>query len=332
MSYLNALLSDLRDRKLWPVPLVLLAALVAVPVLLSKSPAPQHPAPIAGLSVSNGQTGTAVTVNDTPVQAPLGAGGRDPFTQQKLPGATSSSGTGATVAAASGGSAASSASAGSSSTVSSRTGSVSSTGSTGSTGGNGVYRGGGGATTGNGGGTTGTTTTTPSHRSAPLGLTQDQSYGVEVGLPLSSGGFQSVAAERGYELPSASEPQLIELGVAQSGNAVLFAVMPNTVVSGGGTCIPGPLDCEILSLAPNQTENIGVPQSTTTHWLGSFTLTSITAQTWSSTAKAAAQRAAANRAGERLVTQSPERALSLFSYNPSLGIVVDERNLQVGGN
>ena len=56
MSYLNALLTDLRDRKLWPVPLVLIAALVAVPVLLSKSPAAPHTGPLPGLAIAATQS------------------------------------------------------------------------------------------------------------------------------------------------------------------------------------------------------------------------------------------------------------------------------------
>lgn len=328
MSYLNALLTDLRDRKLWPVPLVLLAALVAVPVFLSTSPSPQHPAPIPGLAIAAAQPGASVTVDATPVQASLTAGSRDPFTQQKLPGAPSSSTTGST------GSTASTASSGtgSSATVSSSTGSVSSSGSHSSSGSssgaNGTYTGGGSATTT---GTTGTTTA-PKHPAAAAGLTRDQSYDVMLATPLNNGGFTTTTAQRGTELPSPQQSQLVELGVAQGGRSVLFAVMPNTVVSGPGSCVPGPLDCEILSLAPNESESIGVPTSTTTHWLGSFTLTSISAHTWSSASQAATQRGAANPAGERLVARTSEHAFSLFSYNPSLGVVVDERNLQVGGN
>ncbi len=37
MSFVNGIVNDLRERRLWPIALVLLVALVAVPVLLSNS-------------------------------------------------------------------------------------------------------------------------------------------------------------------------------------------------------------------------------------------------------------------------------------------------------
>src|SRR2546423_9826451 len=40
MSYLNPILNDLREKRLWPIALVLLAPLVAIPVLLSSSAKP----------------------------------------------------------------------------------------------------------------------------------------------------------------------------------------------------------------------------------------------------------------------------------------------------
>lgn len=330
MSYLNALLTDLRDRKLWPVPLVLLAALVAVPVLLSKSPAPQHPAPIAGLSVVNGQTGSAVTVDDTPVQAPLAAGGRDPFTQQKLPGATSSAGTGSTATTASAGSTGST---GSGSTVSSRTGSVSSTGSTASTsstGGNSAYTGG-GSSTGSGGGSTGGTTTTPSHPVAPTGLQPTEAYHVSLSITDKSGGVTPLDPfERDGALPSDQHPMLVELGVAQSGSRVLYAVQRGTIVSGPGTCTPGPLDCEVLSLAAGQTENIAVQGGAVPSAL--FQITGISVDRYGSEAAASAARAKTDPVGRKLLADSTSNTLSLFQFDPSLDAVVDQRNLTVGGN
>ena len=38
----------------------------------------------------------------------------------------------------------------------------------------------------------------------------------------------------------------------KGGKQVLFAVQQGAAVSGPGTCTPGPIDCEILALAPGQ--------------------------------------------------------------------------------
>ena len=87
MNVFQPLINDLREKRLWPVVIVLVAALVAVPVLLAK-PAPKpRPAiaaigagattsPISGLPV--------VTLSSTPQFSHLPGPGRDPFTQQMI--------------------------------------------------------------------------------------------------------------------------------------------------------------------------------------------------------------------------------------------------------
>ena len=59
-------------------------------------------------------------------------------------------------------------------------------------------------------------------------------------------------------LPSAKQPLLLELGVLQGGSEVLFVVQPGTILSGPAKCLPGKVDCQIISLAPNQIESLYV--------------------------------------------------------------------------
>jgi hypothetical protein len=133
--------------------------------------------------------------------------------------------------------------------------------------------------------------------------------------------------ERLSPLPSAGQPLVVELGVLQGGHRVLFAVQPGTVVSGPGACTPGPIDCEILSVAQDQVETVSSGSTAV-----SFAVTGITAQQHPSTAAANAARQAVDRAGRDLLSNSPLSALSLFQYQPQIGAVVDLRNLTVGGN
>ena len=42
-NFLNGIVNDFREKKLWPIAVVLVAALVAVPVLLSKSSSSSTP-------------------------------------------------------------------------------------------------------------------------------------------------------------------------------------------------------------------------------------------------------------------------------------------------
>jgi hypothetical protein len=325
MSYLNALLTDLRERKLWPVPLVLIAVLVAVPVLLSKSPAVQHPTPSLGLDIASTQSGNAVTVDSTPVQAPIGPGSRDPFTQQKLPSAalvkTAASTTGVTVGTTSA-STASTTSGSSGSTASASTGTTST--STGS-----------GTSTGTGGGTTTTTTptTTPTHKSAPAGLAATDAYHVAISITNKSSGVTPLDPfQRDGTLPNDQQPLLVELGVAKGARNVLFAVQPGAVVSGPGTCTPGPLDCELLTLAPGQTEGLSRRTASASVPVAIFQITGISVDRFASKAAAAKARAKTDAAGRKLLANSTSSTLSLFQYDPSLDAVVDERNLTVGGN
>ena len=133
-------------------------------------------------------------------------------------------------------------------------------------------------------------------------------------------------------VPSNQKPMLIELGVEQGGNRVLFAVQPGTVPVGPGTCTPGPIDCEILSLGQDQTEELATQTgSLELSSVALFAITGITAHDYSSAAAADKARRSESAAGRTLLDKSTYPALSLFEYEPSLGSVVDLRNLKVGG-
>ena len=147
-----------------------------------------------------------------------------------------------------------------------------------------------------------------------------------------SGGINTVdPLTRLSLIPSDQQPLLVELGVLQGGKRVLFAVQPNAVVNGPGTCTPGPLDCEILSLGQDQTEQL----STRVGAVGAsqvalFAITGITATNHSSVGLADRVRRADSAAGRAVLDKSGLPSLSLFQYEPSLGFVVDQRNLTVG--
>ena len=324
MSYLNALLTDLRERKLWPVPLVLIAVLVAVPVLLSKSPAAPHSGPSLGLAIAATQSGNSVTVDSTPVQAPFGPGSRDPFTQQKLPGAALVKAAVSTSGVTVGSTAASAASTGSGST-----GSTASTGTTSTSTGSGSSTGSATTTTT----TTPTTTPTPSHKIMPAGFAPTDAYHVSISITNKSGGVTPLDPfQRDGTLPNDQQPLLVELGVAKGAHNVLFAVQSGAVVSGPGSCTPGPLDCEILTLAPGQTEGIATQSTKGPVSVALYQITGISVDRFGSKAAAAKARAKTDAVGRALLDNSTSSTLSLFQYDPSLDAVVDERNLTVGGN
>lgn len=323
MSALSNIIKELRERKLWPIAIGLVVALVAVPVLLSKK-APTNlvvPQPTGGLPYSTGSSLPAISVKTTNGASKLAGRGRDPFAPQHVA-------TTATTASA---------------TPTTPTTSAPSTGTTG--GSTPVTTSAGGSspaapvTTSPAPAPTPTPTTPapttpkPAPKPAPSGLTAKQTYQVSLAITNSGGGLNTInPLERLSVLPSVKQPLLVELGVLQGGKQVLFAVEPGAAVGGPGTCTPGPIDCEILSLAPGQTEGVSKQTPTGSTPVALFSVNSITAVDHPSVAAANQARRTAVEAGRQLVANSPLSAAALFQYDPTVGAVVDLRNLTVGGN
>lgn len=149
----------------------------------------------------------------------------------------------------------------------------------------------------------------------------------------SAGGVDTVdPLARLSAIPDKQQPLLVELGVARGGNRVLFAVQPDAVPTGPGVCTPGPIDCEILSLGQDQTEQLSTRQgSIGSTQVALFAITSISATDYQSAAAAGKARRAASSAGRALLAKSSSPSLALFPFEPSVGSVVDLRNLKVGG-
>lgn len=323
---LRATLNELRQKRLWPVALVLLVGIVAVPVLLSKSPKPatEAQAPLPTAPAPSGTALPAINVQATPSHSQLTGRSRNPFAAAAGSAAPSTSTTSTTPS-----SAVSTVSNATQSAINALTGgsSVSSASGTSGTGASGTTSTGSGATTPNAAppSITGNAKAKP----APSGLTSTQSYDVALSITNGNGVAAIDPLERLTLLPSQQQPLLVELGVLQGGNRVLFAVQPDTVVSGPGTCMPGPIDCEILSLGQDQTESVSSHSDSSVAAL--FAVTGITAANHSSAKAAKQARLTESAAGEAALDRSNLPALSLFQYEPSVGSVVDLRNLKVGG-
>jgi hypothetical protein len=116
--------------------------------------------------------------------------------------------------------------------------------------------------------------------------------------------------------------------VVPGGRRVLFEVQPGAVITGPGSCTPGPIDCQILSLAPGQTETLSSANGDVSNLL--FAVTAVKADRYRSRAAAQKARRTASVAGHELLNSSTLSALTLFQYDPSVGAVLDLRNLKVG--
>jgi hypothetical protein len=311
MSALRQIWQDLRSKRLVPVAAGLLVAIVAVPVVLSSSSAAPAvtPPPAAPAHVSNGLP----AVNDTTVPASSAPSGsaRNPFgSAGGSSGAPSTTPTTTLPAATT--------------TPTSPSGPASGTGST--TGGTGPTL----PTPPQGGQTPPLPPTIPLPQPKPAtpALSPDQSYSVSLALTKPTGGLDTISPlQRLSPLPSASRPLLVELGVLRGGGRVLFAVQPGTVVSGKGTCIPGPIDCEILSLAQGRTERLSVQTNAGLVHVALFAVTGIAAVKHPSRSAAMKVRNQESRAGRRVLQHASLNALKLFRYETSAGAVIDLRNL-----
>ena len=319
--FFRGILTELRQKRLWPVVAVLVAAIVAVPFVLSKSASPA-PQPQAQVPTPPPATGTAIptlNVQTTPAHSHLTGLAHNPFgaSSTTTPGSTGSTPTVVSTATSTG---TSQATGGANGTTVSGTAGSSTAPSTGSAG-------------------TTPSSTPPSitgnakPKPAPSGLKSTQAYDVAMAITTSAGGVNTLdPLKRDSVIPSDQQPLLVELGVAHDGNHVLFAVQPGAIPTGPGVCTPGPIDCEILSLGQDQTEELSQAQgSIGASQVALFAITSISATDYPSAAAADTVRRSASAAGRTLLQKSTYPALSLFQYEPSLGSVVDLRNLKVGG-
>jgi hypothetical protein len=155
---------------------------------------------------------------------------------------------------------------------------------------------------------------------------------VQISVSRSDGGLESRALARLAPLPDAAHAGLIEIGVLQGGRRVLFARLADTTLVGPARCIPGPVDCELVSLAPGQRETVSVHPANSGPVSTDFAVTGIDVRDLGSRGQADRARAQVDAAGEHRLSQAVLPALGLFEYRAALDAVVDLRNLFVGDN
>lgn len=227
--FLLDLWQDLRDKRLAPVAVVLAVALVAVPVVLSKSSAPVSPAPVQAVRTAPDPKDLKELASVKLDQSELERGSSlntfdpsDPFRppkkvtkKPKADTSAPSSVAGNQTAGGGGG-----------------------TGSTGSTPGGvdtGSTGGGNTGSTGGGGGTGSTPAPTVQYR-----------YVVDVTFSANGHSRKIKGLERLDMLPNENNPLLLFLGVsANAGNAV-FLVDSTLKAAGEGKCKPKPSECAFL--------------------------------------------------------------------------------------
>ncbi|NLT05918.1 MAG: hypothetical protein GXY03_06380 [Solirubrobacterales bacterium] len=215
---------DLRERRLWPLALLLVLAILAVPVLLSQSAAePPAPDPAAAGAVEQRQA-TVVTLDEeaTGSSATGSALDRfpegDPFTP---PGAIAKAGRGGTSTASA---------------------AASGTGTAGAPGG-------GGGTAPSDGGSGGSA---PAPVPPPDVETETVSYRYVADVTLWAG--ERRRSIRGLDkldmLPNEAAPALIFMGTTEAGGNAVFLVDATLRAVGEGRCVPSRANCVYVHLGP----------------------------------------------------------------------------------
>jgi len=215
-------------KKLWPVALLLVAALVAVPVLLAKEPEAPIP-PAQSAKKEEGLPATFVSVAEDPEvterRRVLGET-KDPFAPAELDKKTkaalkkaqakekdeqddSKSGAGVTAAP-------------------------------------------------KGGGATGGGSTEPPASDAPAPAKTYPLYSIKVRFGPVDAEQKSKTVERLAVLPNANAPVLVYRGVEEGGKVAVFELTGSVTAQGDGVCEPSPEDCQILRLREGETEFITV--------------------------------------------------------------------------
>jgi hypothetical protein len=269
MSVITDIWRQLVRRRLWPVALLLLGALVAVPVLLAKSPAPvPPPAPAADAgSPSDGLAepvvSLAATDPGTNGRRHLVGARKDPFKPAPVPKPkhTASTSSQSAPAPAGSGSSVSSGSGGHGSAVtppiSSGGGTSTPTAPSGSSGG-----GGGGSTTTP---PTSNTPATPPASAPPAKKKSFPLYSLKVRFgDANADQLPTMRVNRGDPLPDADTPMAIYLGPGPDKRSATFLVDGTVEPQGDGTCKPYAADCEQVVLHQGETEFFDVKDATGT--------------------------------------------------------------------
>jgi hypothetical protein len=232
MNPVRNLINDLVDRRLWPVALALVAALVAVPVMLGggSSASTSSPAdPLANVPATTGGTAKAAISVSTPSSGRKDRPGavRNPFEQAKIPTASTSTTSTQTPQTTT--------STGTTSLPAPSTGAPSTPGYTVTP-----------VVPGSGGG----------KRDTPVENVW------RVNLRFGEPGQQKLRHDvpRLTPLPSATNPFFVFLGVLSDGKTAVFLISSDATATGDGTCKPNPTQCDTIEMKAGDTEFFDVAQ------------------------------------------------------------------------
>jgi hypothetical protein len=286
--------NGLVQRKLLPLAILLLAAIVAIPFLLSKDPeplpaAPASPAAAAGSKSEDSIAKPVVSVADanapTERRRVLGYD-KNPFAPAPAPKVKKADADAATVATA-------------------QAGGAQTAGKPAS----------GGSQTSSGGGSAPAAPAAPAAPVTPAApKPKEEMYSVTVRFGDSEAeSLDRTVLPRLKALPSASDPLVLYLGPADKGKSAVFLLDESLEPQGDGVCKPSPANCETLHMRAGETTFLDVTDENG-QVSAQYQLDVVKIKTSKASAsKAAAARAKVSRAGVS-VLKAREAALGPLRY------------------
>jgi hypothetical protein len=242
MSAITNVWRQLVQRRLWPVAILLIAALAAVPLALAQQPEPAAPAP----TPPAGSGETALATQPIVAQATAADRGkrRKVLGSPKNPFGVADDATGSAEPPDSDGS------------TTAQEPTPVQTGGSGSDGGSAPTSGSSTPPSGGGGATVSPAPTTPAvPKPEPK---QYDMYDLTVRFGDSTAGTERKTLKRLQPLPSAAAPVLIYMGVMRDGKTAVFLVDHGISAVGDGDCTPTPETCETILLRAGDTEFLDV--------------------------------------------------------------------------
>ncbi len=292
MTFLRNVWADMLEKRLWPLALVLLVGIAAVPTVLVKKNQQHDTQQVVAAVAANRAANAgpdAVVALDTSAAATarrnhLGRQ-RNPFDQLfapkvKVTTTSSAAGTTTTVSGSSGGSSGS----------------------------------GGSGTSGGG------TTTTPKQPA-----TTKTAYSVSLHFG-QAGTMRTIHnIPRLTPLPSAVNPFFVFLGVKDDGKTAVFLVSSDAKATGDGACKPSDSDCETIEMKAGDTEFFDLTTDSGVQQY-QMDLISISTKTVTSTAAANAAHARASRIGTGMLQEARKAGdlptqLGWYRWDPAAGVL-----------
>lgn len=336
MTFLRNLAHDLVDKRLWPVAVLLVVALVAAPIVLGRSSAPAEPVPATppDTAIAAGGTGAAGTVLPgqavVSLQQPLTGGARyrrgpvrNPFIQNHLP-KTDAVGS-SLVASAAATTASDSAKAGA---VPDGSGSFTSPGSSAPS--SDPFA---GAPSSPSPGSSSPAPSSPKRPSSSPDTDTNDIY--RVSLRFGEAGAQRTIKDipRLTPLPSSSDPFFVFLGVLRDGKTAVFLVSSDATATGDGACKPRATNCQTIQLKAGETEFFDLSTGTAGVIQYQLDLLSVSRRSAASTAVASERRARESKAGRAILRAAVKQTDLGFDYIPRLGVLKAAKhdNVKDGG-